>query len=234
MRSPPGPRCSPRGSDSMGDATRQMDYKETLNLPRTDFPMRAGLPEREPDMLARWKREDVYQRLRQARAGLPRFILHDGPPYANGNLHLGTAVNKIQKDFVVRTRSMMGFDVPYVPGWDCHGMPIEINVQREFQEKGAQPGLLEMRARCREYAEGWIAIQKAEFQRLGVWGDWESPYLTMSNDYEAEIVEAFADLVEKGFIYRGLRPIHWCPTCRTALAEAEIEYRDKTSPSITV
>ena len=218
----------------MADATRQTDYKETLNLPRTSFPMRAGLPEREPETLARWKRDGTYRRLRQSRAGRPRFVLHDGPPYANGNLHLGTAVNKIQKDFVVRTRSMMGYDAPYVPGWDCHGMPIEINVQREFQQEGVVPGLLEMRARCRAYAEGWIAVQKEEFERLGVWGDWERPYLTMSNDYEAEIVETFADLVERGYIYRGLRPIHWCPTCQTALAEAEIEYKDKTSPSITV
>lgn len=217
----------------MGD-TRQSDYKETLNLPRTDFPMRANLPEREPAVLARWQREHLYHRLRNSRAGRPKYVLHDGPPYANGQIHLGTAVNKIQKDFVVRTRTMMGFDAPYVPGWDCHGMPIEINVQKEFQEEGRQPGLLEMRARCRAHAEGWINVQRDEFLRLGIWGDWERPYLTMSNDYEAEIVETFADLVESGYIYRGLRPIHWCPTCGTALAEAEIEYKDKTSPSITV
>ncbi len=214
--------------------TKQMDYKETLNLPRTDFPMRGALPEREPERLERWRREDAYGKLRVARAGRPRYVLHDGPPYANGHLHLGTAVNKIQKDFVVRTRSMMGFDAPYVPGWDCHGMPIEINVQREFQEKGVQPGLLEMRGRCREYARHWIDVQRREFQRLGCWGDWDHPYLTMSKEYEAEILETFADLLERGFLYRGLRPIHWCPTCRTALAEAEIEYHDKTSPSITV
>jgi isoleucyl-tRNA synthetase len=218
----------------MADTTAQRDYKETLNLPTTDFPMRARLAEREPETLAWWRGERLYARLRAKRAGRPRYVLHDGPPYANGPIHLGTAVNKIQKDFVVRTRSMMGHDAPYVPGWDCHGMPIEINVQREFQEQGVQPGLLEMRARCREYAARWIDVQREEFQRLGCWGDWEAPYLTMSNDYEAEIVETFADLVEGGYIYRGLRPIHWCPSDRTALAEAEIEYHDKTSPSITV
>lgn len=216
----------------MGDTTK--DYKETLNLPRTEFPMRAGLPEREPRMLEQWLKDDLYSRLRQARRGREKFVLHDGPPYANGHIHLGTAVDKIQKDMIVRTRSMMGYDSPYVPGWDCHGMPIEINVQREFQEQGTQPGLLELRARCREYAAEYIGIQKAEFQRLGGWGAWDDPYLTMSNAYEADIVETFADLVEGGYVYRGLRPIHWCPSCRTALAEAEIEYREKTSPSITV
>jgi isoleucyl-tRNA synthetase len=218
----------------MADTTARRDYKETLNLPTTDFPMRARLPEREPEIHARWKRENPYARLRDVRAGRPRYVLHDGPPYANGHLHLGTAVNKIQKDFVVRSRSMMGFDAPYVPGWDCHGMPIEINVQREFQERGVQPGLLEMRAHCREFAAHWVEVQKREFERLGCWGDWDDPYLTMSNEYEAEIVATFADLVEGGYIYRGLRPIHWCVVCQTALAEAEIEYHDKTSPSITV
>ncbi|MFN2384485.1 MAG: isoleucine--tRNA ligase, partial [Gemmatimonadota bacterium] len=210
------------------------DYKATLNLPRTAFPMRADLPTREPLRLAQWQERDLYGQLRAARAGRPRFILHDGPPYANGHIHLGTAVEKIQKDMIVRSRSMMGYDAPYVPGWDCHGMPIEINVQREFQQAGTQPGLLELRERCRAYAEEWVTIQKAEFRRLGVNGDWDAPYLTMSRDYEAEIVETFAELVEAGYVYRGLRPIHWCVSCHTALAEAEIEYADRTSPSITV
>ncbi|MGH7543544.1 MAG: class I tRNA ligase family protein, partial [Gemmatimonadota bacterium] len=218
----------------MVDATRQRDYKDTLNLPRTDFPMRARLPEREPEALARWEEEALYDRLREARRGRERWVLHDGPPYANGHIHLGTAVNKIQKDFAVRTRSMMGYDAPYVPGWDCHGLPIEINVQREFREQDQEPGLLELRARCREYATGWVDVQREEFRRLGIWGEWKDPYLTMSRDYEAEIVETFADLVDAGYVYRGLRPIHWCVVDRTALAEAEIEYRPRTSPSITV
>jgi isoleucyl-tRNA synthetase len=218
----------------MIDATRQRDYKDTLNLPRTEFPMRARLPEREPEALARWEEEALYDRLRESRRGRERWVLHDGPPYANGHIHLGTAVNKIQKDFAVRTRSMMGYDAPYVPGWDCHGLPIEINVQREFRERDEEPGLLELRARCREYAAGWVDVQREEFRRLGIWGEWKDPYLTMSRAYEADIVETFADLVEAGYVYRGLRPIHWCVVDRTALAEAEIEYRPRTSPSITV
>ncbi|MGH7550718.1 MAG: isoleucine--tRNA ligase [Gemmatimonadota bacterium] len=218
----------------MADVTRQRDYKDTLNLPRTDFPMRARLPEREPGILALWEEIGLYQLLREARRGRERFVLHDGPPYANGHIHLGTAVNKIQKDFVVRTRSMMGYDAPYVPGWDCHGLPIEINVQREFRERDEEPGLLELRTRCREYARRWVDVQREEFRRLGVSGAWEDPYLTMSHDYEAEIVATFADLVEAGYIYRGLRPIHWCVVDGTALAEAEIEYHPKISPSVTV
>ena len=218
----------------MSDATQQKDYKATLNLPRTDFPMRANLPQREPEMLARWQEADLYGELRRARADRERWVLHDGPPYANGHIHLGHAVDKIQKDMIVRSRSMKGYDAPYVPGWDCHGMPIEINVQREFQDRGEQPGLLELRRRCREYAAEWIDVQRSEFRRLGGWGAWDDPYLTMSNEYEADIVEVFGDLVEAGYVYRGLRPIHWCTVCQTALAEAEIEYHDKKSPSITV
>jgi isoleucyl-tRNA synthetase len=218
----------------MSDATRQKDYKETLNLPSTPFPMRANLPLREPETLARWRERDLYGELRRRRSDRERWVLHDGPPYANGHIHLGHAVDKIQKDMIIRSRSMTGYDTPYVPGWDCHGMPIEINVQREFQERGEQPGLLELRERCREYAAEWVDVQRAEFQRLGGWGDWDDPYLTMSNEYEADIVEVFADLVEGGYVYRGLRPIHWCTVCQTALAEAEIEYHDKKSPSITV
>jgi isoleucyl-tRNA synthetase len=218
----------------MSDATRQKDYKETLNLPSTAFPMRASLPKREPETLARWQERDLYGELRRRRADRERWVLHDGPPYANGHIHLGHAVDKIQKDIIVRSRSMNGYDAPYVPGWDCHGMPIEINVQREFQERGEQPGLLELRSRCREYAAEWVDVQRAEFRRLGGWGAWDDPYLTMSNEYEACIVEVFADLVEGGYVYRGLRPIHWCTVCQTALAEAEIEYQDKKSPSITV
>jgi len=218
----------------MAEQTSQKDYKETLNLLRTPFPMRAKLPEREPEILAGWKEKRLYERLRADRRGRERYVLHDGPPYANGHIHLGHAVDKIQKDMIVRSRSMMGFDAPYVPGWDCHGMPIEINVQREFRERGEEPELSKLRHRCREFASEWVAIQREEFERLGGWGAWDDPYLTMSSDYEADIVETFADLVEGGFIYRGLRPIHWCVSCQTALAEAEIEYHDKDSPSITV
>ncbi len=218
----------------MARETKQKDYKETLNLPRTPFPMRAKLSVREPEILAGWKQKRLYDRLRADRRGRTRYVLHDGPPYANNHIHLGTAVDKIQKDMIVRSRSMMGYDAPYVPGWDCHGMPIEIYVQREFRERGEEPGLAELRSRCREFAGEWVAIQREEFERLGGWGAWDDPYLTMSKDYEADIVDTFADLVEKGFIYRGLRPIHWCVSCQTALAEAEIEYDDKESPSITV
>jgi isoleucyl-tRNA synthetase len=218
----------------MTEQTSQKDYKETLNLPRASFPMRAKLPAREPEILAGWKEKRLYERLRADRLGRERYVLHDGPPYANGHIHLGHAVDKIQKDMIVRSRSMMGFDAPYVPGWDCHGMPIEINVQREFRERGEEPELSKLRHRCREFAAEWVAIQREEFERLGGWGAWDDPYLTMSRDYEADIVETFGDLVEGGFIYRGLRPIHWCVSCQTALAEAEIEYHDKDSPSITV
>jgi isoleucyl-tRNA synthetase len=209
-------------------------YSNTVQLPRTAFAMRADLPRREPEMLERWKAMDAYGRLRALKAGRPKFILHDGPPYSNEHIHLGTAVNKIVKDFIVRSRSMLGFDAPYVPGWDNHGMPIEIYVTKEFREQKREPSLPALRARAREYAADFVEIQSAEFQRLGGWGDWGRPYLTMSNAYEAAILEVFADLVEGGYVYRGLRPIHWCIVCRTALAEAELEYRERTSPSITV
>lgn len=209
-------------------------YAKTVRLPRTAFAMRANLPEREPGMLARWRATDAYAKLRARRAGRPKFVLHDGPPYSNEHIHLGTAVNKIVKDFIVRSRSMMGFDAPYVPGWDNHGMPIEIYVTKEFRELKREPSLAAVRARAREYAAHFVGVQSEEFQRLGGWGEWDRPYLTMSNEYEAAILEVFADLVERGYVYRGLRPIHWCITCRTALAEAELEYYEKSSPSITV
>ncbi|MEJ2151946.1 MAG: class I tRNA ligase family protein, partial [Gemmatimonadota bacterium] len=169
----------------MARETKQKDYKETLNLPRTPFPMRAKLSVREPEILAGWKEKRLYDRLRADRKGRTRYVLHDGPPYANNHIHLGTAVDKIQKDMIVRSRSMMGYDAPYVPGWDCHGMPIEIYVQREFRERGEEPGLAELRSRCREFAGEWVAIQREEFERLGGWGAWDDPYLTMSKDYEA-------------------------------------------------
>ena len=209
-------------------------YRDTLNLPKTEFPMKADLPRREPERLAWWAEHGMYARLRGARAGRPVWLLHDGPPYSNGHLHMGTAANKIWKDAVVRAASIRGFDSPYLPGWDNHGMPIEIQVSKEFRARGENPDRVTLRRRCRAYAAEWVAIQRAEFERLGVWGEWEHPYLTMDPAFEAEILEAFARLADKGFIQRGLRSIHWCPTDRTALAEAEIEYQDDPSPSILV
>ncbi|HTK30345.1 MAG TPA: isoleucine--tRNA ligase [Candidatus Saccharimonadaceae bacterium] len=209
-------------------------YRDTLNLPKTDFPMKADLTRREPERLAWWKERGVYAQLRQARAGQPVWMLHDGPPYSNNHLHMGTAANKIWKDAVVRTASQLGFDSPYVPGWDNHGMPIEIQVSKEFREKKLVPSRVELRRRCRSYAAEWVGIQREEFERLGVWGEWEHPYLTMDSAFEASILETFAALAARGYIQRGLRSIHWCPTDRTALAEAEIEYQDDPSPSIVV
>ncbi len=211
-----------------------MDYKETLNLPKTDFPMRANLPEREPAWVQEWQEKRLYERLIEATAGRPLYVLHDGPPYANGHVHLGTALNKIIKDMVLKSKLMAGYRVPFVPGWDCHGMPIEHQVIRELGSGARALGQLEIRQRCRAYAEKFVNIQRAEFKRLGVLGDWERPYLTMSPKYEAQIVRVFRELVEGGYIYRGLRPVHWCTVCGTALAEAEVEYKDHVSPSIYV
>jgi len=212
-----------------------MDYKKTLNLPKTDFPMRAGLPRTEPLLLERWQKQDLYSRIQeQGRRAGRRFILHDGPPYANGHVHLGTALNKILKDFVVKSHTMMGQWAPFVPGWDCHGMPIEHNVVKNLGERAGQMSRLDIRRRCRRYAEKFIDTQRREFIRLGCLGDWFHPYITMSRHYEAETLGALAELVKQGFVERGLRPIHWCPTCRTALAEAELEYHEHTSPSIYV
>lgn len=209
-------------------------YRDTLNLPRTDFPMKADLPHREPERLAWWKEAGLYSRLREARRGRPGLLLHDGPPYSNAHLHMGTAANKVWKDAVVRSAGLLGFDSPYVPGWDNHGMPIEVQVSRQLREQGVQPDRLALRRRCRAYAAEWVEIQKQEFERLGIWGEWERPYLTMAPEFEAAILESFGVLAEAGYIQRGMRSIHWCPTDRTALAEAEIEYQDDPSPSIYV
>ncbi|MBP7603143.1 MAG: isoleucine--tRNA ligase [Spirochaetes bacterium] len=211
-----------------------MDYSKTVNLPTTDFPMRANLPKREPEMLVQWSKENIYPTLLAAREGKPLYILHDGPPYANGNIHLGHALNKILKDIIVKHKTMMGFKAPYVPGWDCHGLPIELQVTRELGDRAASMPKHEIRKRCREYAAKYITIQMEEFKRLGVFGDYENPYLTMSAEYEARILEIFGDLYREGFITRGKKPIYWCPTCVTALAEAEVEYHDHSSPSIFV
>jgi isoleucyl-tRNA synthetase len=211
-----------------------LDLKNTLNLPRTDFPMKADLPRREPRLLERWDRMDVYAALRRARSGRPRFVLHDGPPYANGNIHLGQALNKILKDIVVKSRSMLGFDAPYVPGWDCHGLPIEHQVDKDLGPKKATMTPQQIRAVCRAYAEKYVAIQRDEFRRLGVFGEWRAPYLTMAPAYEGTIVEEIGRFAEHGNIYRDKRSVHWCPRDVTALAEAEVEYADHVSPSIYV
>jgi isoleucyl-tRNA synthetase len=209
-------------------------YKETLNLPSTAFPMRADAARREPERLARWETEDLYGQIRAARAGRPLFVLHDGPPYANGHIHMGTALNKILKDMVVRSRTMMGFDAPYVPGWDCHGLPIEHQVDLELGETKASMNPLEVRAACRAYAEKFVATQREEFRRLGVLGTWESPYLTMAPRYEADTAVALAKVVEAGLLYRERKSIRWCWRCRTALAEAELEYQARRDPEIWV
>ncbi|MEI0479196.1 isoleucine--tRNA ligase [Brachyspira pulli] len=212
-----------------------MDYSSTINLPKTAFPMKAGLKEKEPKIIKKWEEEKLYQQLRELRKGAPKCILHDGPPYANGDIHIGTSLNKIIKDIIVRYKSAKGFDSPYVPGWDCHGMPIELKVQESLGDKYKETSKFIMRKKCRAYAQKYIDIQRKEFKRLGVMGDWENPYLTMSPEYESEIVEVFAQLVEKGYIYKGLRTIHWCMDCETALAAAEIEYDDNhTSTSVYV
>jgi len=211
-----------------------VDLKSTVNLPKTDFPMKANLPSSEPATLERWEKMKLYEAIRRTRAGAPLFILHDGPPYANGNIHLGHAENKILKDFIVKSRNMLGFNAPYVPGWDCHGLPIEIKVDQALGKKKAGMSLLEIRQECRKYAAKFIDLQRTEFKRLGILGEWGAPYLTMSHDFEAAIARTFARFVEKGSIYKGLKPVHWCISCQTALAEAEVEYEDHSSPSVYV
>ena len=207
------------------------DYKTTLNLPKTAFPMRAGLPKREPKMLEYWDSINLYQKMRQIGEGRPRFILHDGPPYANGNIHIGHAVNKVIKDMIVRSKTLSGFDAPYVPGWDCHGLPIEHRVEVKH---GKNLPADKVRELCRSYAEGQVEGQKAEFIRLGVVGDWDNPYKTMDFANEAGEVRALAKMVEGGFVFKGLRPVNWCFDCGSALAEAEVEYQDKRSEAIDV
>ncbi|MHB8069918.1 MAG: isoleucine--tRNA ligase [Desulfobaccales bacterium] len=211
-----------------------MDYKETLNLPRTSFPMKADLPRREPELLQRWADMDLYHRIRSQSQGRPRFILHDGPPYANGHIHLGHALNKILKDIIIKSRQMSGFDCPYVPGWDCHGLPIEHQVDKGLKAKKLKLSQVEVRQRCRAYAQEFIDIQRDEFQRLGVLGDWMNPYLTMNYPYEATILEEYGKFFLSGAIYRSKKPVHWCATCHTALAEAEVEYEEHKTPSVYV
>ncbi len=211
-----------------------VDLKKTLNLLRTDFPMKANLPQMEPTLLAKWEETRLYYRIRDARAGRPQYVLHDGPPYANGNIHLGHAFNKILKDFIVKMKTMKGFDSPYVPGWDCHGLPIEIKVDSELGKKKSGMTAAQIRAECRKYAQKFVNLHIGEFKRLGIFGRWEDPYLTMTPGYEATIAQAFVDFLDKGYVYKGLKPVNWCIRDRTALAEAEVEYENHTSPSVYV
>ncbi len=217
--------------------TEQRDYRSTVFLPKTDFPMKAGLPQKEPGILARWQEQDLYRRLREARAGREKFILHDGPPYANGDMHIGHALNHILKDMVVRTQSLLGKDAPYVPGWDCHGLPIEWKVEEQYRKKKLdkdQVDPVEFRAECRAYAQNWVNVQREQLKRLGVNGDWDNPYLTMHFDAEAVIVRELLKFAESGQLYRGAKPVMWSPVEKTALAEAEVEYEDIVSTQIDV
>src|SRR6516225_5819816 len=210
---------------------QKIDYKKTLNLPDTPFPMRGDLAKREPTWVKEWQQKKVYEAIRAASAGRPRFVLHDGPPYANNDIHIGHAVNKILKDIVVKSKALAGFDAPYVPGWDCHGMPIEVQIEKTY---GKHLSIAETQRLCRAYATEQIARQRADFQRLGVIGDWEHPYTTMGYANEAEEIRTLGKLLEKGYLYRGLKPVNWCFDCHSALAEAEVEYEDRVDPAIDV
>jgi isoleucyl-tRNA synthetase len=210
------------------------DYKNTINLPNTAFPMKADLANREPKMLAAWERDGLYQKIRAAATGRPSYVLTDGPPYANGAIHLGHALNKILKDMIVKSRTLDGYDAPYVPGWDCHGLPIEMQVEKTHGRVGQKIDAKAFRAACREFALKQIDAQRADFKRLGVLGDWEHPYLTMQPRFEAEQLRAFSMIIKNGHLYKGYKPVHWCLNCRSALAEAEVEYEDRTSPSVYV
>jgi isoleucyl-tRNA synthetase len=213
---------------------KMTDYKLTINLPQTDFPMKADLAQREPAAVRRWEERGTYAKLREIARGRPRFVLHDGPPYANGAIHIGHAVNKILKDIVVKSRTLDGFDAPYIPGWDCHGLPIELQVEKKYGRPGQKLDARAFRAACRAYAQEQIELQRNDFKRLGILGDWDRPYLTMSADYEAQQLRAFGRIIENGHLYKGVKPVHWCIDCRSALAEAEVEYEERVSPAIDV
>jgi len=210
------------------------DYKDTLNLPKTAFPMKAGLAQREPQRLKQWEAMDLYSKIRSASAGKPTFILHDGPPYANGDLHVGHAVNKILKDVIVKSKSLSGYDAPYVPGWDCHGLPIELNVEKKVGKPGHKVSESEFRQKCRDYAARQVDGQREVFKRMGVFGEWSNPYLTMDFRFEANIIRTLGRIVENGHLHKGFKPVHWCTDCGSALAEAEVEYKDRQSPAIDV
>ncbi len=214
--------------------SKQNIYKETLNLPKTKFAMKANLAQREPGMLKQWEDSGIYQKLREQAAGRPKFILHDGPPYANGNIHIGHAVNKILKDIIIKSQTLGGYDAPYIPGWDCHGLPIELNVEKKLGKPGVKVDAKTFRNGCRDYAKKQVAGQKEDFKRLGVMGDWDNPYLTMNFDFEANIIRTLGKIIDNGHLHKGSKPVHWCTDCGSALAEAEVEYEDKKSPAIDV
>ena len=211
-----------------------MNYKDTLNLPKTDFSMKANLPQKEPLILEKWQKEGIYEFMRKKYTGRPKFILHDGPPYANGNIHMGHVLNKVLKDIVIKYKTMRGYDAPFVPGWDCHGLPIEYQLLKEMGKSKHDLDKIDFRKQARQFAQRYVDIQRDEFKRLGVFGDWEKPYLTMNPEYESRIIRCFGKLYDKGYIYKGLKPILWCPHCETALAEAEVEYDNHVSPSLYV
>ena len=211
-----------------------MDYKKTLNLPNTAFPMKGNLAQREPERLKKWQEADLYNKIRQKFAGKPQFILHDGPPYANGEIHIGHAVNKVLKDIIIKSKSLSGFDAPYVPGWDCHGLPIELMVEKKIGKANVKVSAADFRKACREYANKQVNVQKEAFVRLGILGEWDHPYLTMDFSFEADIVRSLGKISQKGHITKGAKPVHWCTDCGSALAEAEVEYEDKHSPAIDV
>ena len=211
-----------------------IDYKHTLNLPKTEFAMKANLAQREPEQLKIWQEKQLYQKIREISRGRPKFVLHDGPPYANGSIHIGHAVNKVLKDIIVKSKTLSGFDAPYVPGWDCHGLPIELMVEKNVGKAGVKISAAEFRKECRAYASKQVNIQKEEFIRLGILGDWENPYLTMDFAFEADIVRALGRIANRGHLSKGAKPVHWCTDCGSALAEAEVEYEDKHSPAIDV
>ncbi|MGR5236164.1 isoleucine--tRNA ligase [Vibrio alfacsensis] len=210
------------------------EYKDTLNLPETGFPMRGNLANREPEMLERWYKEDLYGEIRKAKKGKKSFVLHDGPPYANGDIHIGHALNKILKDIIIKSKTLSGFDAPYIPGWDCHGLPIELMVEKKVGKPGQKVTAAEFREKCREYAAGQVEGQKESFKRLGIMGEWDKPYRTMDFATEANIIRALGKIASKGHLLKGFKPVHWCTDCGSALAEAEVEYKDKVSPSIDV
>ena len=210
------------------------DYKQTLNLPATSFPMKGNMANREPNMLKEWAQKDLYGKIREAKKGKKSFILHDGPPYANGNIHLGHAVNKILKDVIVKSKTLSDFNSPYVPGWDCHGLPIELMVEKKVGKPGHKVTAAEFRQKCRDYAIKQVDGQREDFKRLGIFGDWENPYLTMNFDTEANIIRSLGKIAENGHLQQGFKPVHWCTDCGSALAEAEVEYKDKQSPAIDV
>ncbi len=211
------------------------DYKNTLNLPQTDFSMQAGLPKKEPVMLEKWEQDGIYDKLMKKNEGKPRFVLHDGPPYANGDIHLGTALNKTLKDFIVRYKNMSGFQAPYVPGWDTHGLPTELKARKKAGvDNSSTISDVELREMCREFTLGYLDDQRKQFKRIGGLGEWDNPYITLTRDFEATQIEIFSKMATSGYIYKGLKPVHWCPDCVTALAEAEIEYAEDPCYSIYV